>query len=91
MEQIYIWNPMTTGFITWKKLVYNSSMEFLRWRADVPPGDYKDVIFSVLSSTGARTNVILAGKRYSGRLSTSSSGENIVVAEISYQMSEGYK
>ena len=48
--------------------------------------DYEYEIFSILSIAHAWTSVILAGKRDSRRLSTTSFSENVVVAGTSYQM-----
>ena len=45
-------------------------------------------IFSVLSTARAWTNVILAGESDNRRDSTTSSDENVVVAETSYQIIE---
>ena len=48
--------------------------------------DYEYEIFSMLSSAHAWASVILAGKRDSRRHSTTGFSENVVVAEISYQI-----
>ena len=45
-------------------------------------------IFSIVSIARAWGNVILAGKRGSGRHSTTSFSESVVVAGTSYQMLE---
>ena len=57
---------------------------FMFWDEDV----YKNEIFPILSSARARTNVILAGKYGSRRQSTTSFGENVIVAKTSDQMLE---
>ena len=64
-----------------------------RSRSRSRPSDKNDYeyfleYFSILSIAHAWTSVILAGKRDSGRHSTTSFSENVVVVETSYQMSE---
>ena len=80
-----VWREIACSFQNISIVIVQKAIESFRFQHEY---DYEYEVFSILSSARAWTSVILAGKRGSGRQSTTSFSASVVVAGTSYQMLE---